>query len=52
VKLAVDGGKQIIREHQLLADCVLSRDIPDAQTKLAAHLRSTINYIYPPGSEN
>jgi DNA-binding GntR family transcriptional regulator len=41
-----------IREHQLLADCVLSRDIPGAQTKLVAHLRSTINYVYPPGSEN
>ena len=49
---AIDSGKHFIREHQLLADCVLSRDIPGAQTKLVAHLRSTINYVYPPGSEN
>ena len=49
---AIASGKQFIREHQLLADCVLSRDIPGAQTKLVAHLRSTINYVYPPGSEN
>jgi len=48
----IDSGKQFIREHQLLADCVLSRDIPGAQKKLVAHLRSTINYVYPPGSEN
>ncbi len=49
---AIDSGKRFIREHQLLADCVLSRDIPGAQAKLVAHLRSTINYVYPPGSEN
>src|SRR5882672_11457433 len=49
---AIDSGKRFVREHQLLADCVLSRDIPGAQTMLVAHLRSTINYVYPPGSEN
>ena len=49
---AIDSGKKFVREHQLLADCVLSRDIPGAQAKLVAHLRSTINYVYPPGSEN
>jgi len=49
---AIDSGKRFVREHQLLGDCVLSRDIPGAQTMLVAHLRSTINYVYPPGSEN
>src|SRR3954466_8505305 len=39
---AIDSGKRFVREHQLLADCVLSRDISGAQTMLAAHLRSTI----------
>src|SRR6266446_9160610 len=47
---AIDSGKKFVREHQLLADCVLSRDIPGAQAMLEAHLRSTIYYVYPPGS--
>jgi len=47
---AIGSGKRFVREHQLLADCILSRDIPGAQEMLTAHLRSTINYVYPPGS--
>jgi GntR family carbon starvation induced transcriptional regulator len=49
---AIDSGKCFIREHQLLADSVLSRDVARAQAKLVAHLRSTINYVYPPGNGN
>ena len=47
-----DSGKKFVRAHQLLADCVLSRDVPGAQAMLAEHLRSTINFVYPPGSGN
>src|ERR1700688_2970938 len=47
-----DSGKKFVRAHQLLADCVLSRDVPGAQAMLAEHLHSTINFVYPPGSGN
>src|SRR5438477_5321893 len=49
---AIDSGEEFVREHQLLADRVLSRDIAGAQTMLAAHLRTTINFVYPPGNGN
>jgi DNA-binding GntR family transcriptional regulator len=45
-----DSGKKFVRAHQLLADCVLSRDVPGAQAMLAEHLNSTINFVYPPGN--
>jgi len=45
-----DSGKKFVRVHQLLADCVLSRDIAGAQAMLAEHLHSTINFVYPPGN--
>ena len=45
-----DSGKKFVRVHQLLADCVLSRDVPSAQEMLAEHLHSTINFVYPPGN--
>jgi GntR family carbon starvation induced transcriptional regulator len=45
-----DSGKKFVRVHQLLADCVLSRDVPGAQAMLAEHLHSTINFVYPPGN--
>ncbi|TPQ41537.1 GntR family transcriptional regulator [Bradyrhizobium guangdongense] len=45
---AIDSGEDFIRSHQMLADCVLARDLPAAQDMLAAHLRSTINFVYPP----
>jgi GntR family carbon starvation induced transcriptional regulator len=47
---AIGSGKGFVREHQLLADCVLARDVAGAQTMLTAHLRSTINFVYPPGN--
>jgi len=47
---AIGSGKGFVREHQLLADRVLARDVAGAQTMLAAHLRSTIDFVYPPGN--
>ena len=51
---AVVRQRQAIRRtrHQLLADRVLARDIPGAQAMLTSHLRSTIDYVYPPGNES
>ena len=49
---AIASGEGFVREHQLLADCVLSRDIEGSQTMLAAHLRSTIGFVYPSGKED
>ena len=46
---AIGSGKGFVREHQLLADRVLARDVAGAQTMLTAHLRSTIGFVYPPG---
>jgi GntR family transcriptional regulator, carbon starvation induced regulator len=46
-----DSGKKFVRVHQLLADCVLSRDIPGARAMLSEHLHSTINFVYPPGGK-
>ena len=46
-----DSGKKFVRVHQLLADCVLSRDVPAAQAMLSEHLHSTINFVYPPGGK-
>jgi GntR family transcriptional regulator, carbon starvation induced regulator len=45
-----DSGERFVHAHQLLADRVLSRDVAGAQTMLAEHLGSTINFVYPPGS--
>jgi GntR family transcriptional regulator, carbon starvation induced regulator len=45
-----DSGERFVRAHQLLADRALSRDVAGAQTMLAEHLRSTINFVYPQGS--
>src|SRR5258705_9127149 len=47
-----DSGKKFVRVHQLLADRVIARDIPGSQAMLEAHLRSTLNFVYPPGSES
>ena len=46
------SGKKFVRAHQLLADRVIARDIPGSQAMLEAHLRSTLNFVYPPGSES
>lgn len=42
------GGADFIASHQRLADCILARDGDRAQTMLTAHLRSTLDYVYPP----
>ena len=34
------------------ADRIIARDIPGSQAMLEAHLRSTLNFVYPPGSES
>jgi hypothetical protein len=49
---SIDSGKKFVRAHQLLGDRVLARDIPGSQAILAAHLRSTMDFVYPPGNEN
>src|SRR3954454_3925504 len=49
---AIDSGKKFVREHQLLADRVLARDVAGAQTMLEAHLRSTLDIVYPSGNES
>ncbi len=41
------GGADFIAAHQRLADCVLARDTAQAQAMLTAHLRSTLDYVYP-----
>jgi DNA-binding GntR family transcriptional regulator len=47
-----DSGKKFVRAHQLLADRIVSRDIAAAQAMLAAHLRSTLDIVYPSGNES
>src|SRR4030081_78264 len=47
-----DSGKKFVRAHQLLADRIIARDIPGSQAMLESHLRSTLNFVYPPGSES
>ncbi|MBR1270591.1 FCD domain-containing protein [Bradyrhizobium sp. AUGA SZCCT0222] len=49
---SLESGKKFVRVHQSLADRVLSRDIAGAQAMLEAHLRSTIDIVYPTGSES
>ncbi len=44
-----DSGKRFVAAHQSLADRVLARDLGGAQSMLTAHLRSTLDYVYPPG---
>jgi GntR family carbon starvation induced transcriptional regulator len=49
---SIDSGKNFVRAHQLLADRVIARDIPSSQAMLESHLRSTLNFVYPPSSES
>jgi GntR family transcriptional regulator, carbon starvation induced regulator len=42
-----DSGKKFIAAHQGLADLVLARGVAKAQAMLAAHLRSTLDFVYP-----
>ena len=44
-----DSGTRFVAAHQLLADCILARDIGASQATLESHLHSTLAYVYPPG---
>jgi GntR family transcriptional regulator, carbon starvation induced regulator len=44
-----DSGKKFAAAHQSLADRILARDVDGAQSTLASHLHSTLDYVYPPG---
>jgi GntR family carbon starvation induced transcriptional regulator len=46
-----DSGKKFVAAHQSLADLVLARDVARAQAMLAAHLRSTLDFVYPPAKK-
>ena len=47
-----DSGKKFVAAHQALADLVLTRDVVKAQPVLAAHLRSTLDFVYPPAKKD
>ena len=47
-----DSGTRFVNAHQLLADRIIARDITGSQAMLTAHLRSTMDFVYPPGNEN
>jgi len=44
-----DSGERFVAAHQLLADRILARDVGASQATLASHLRSTLDFVYPPG---
>jgi DNA-binding GntR family transcriptional regulator len=46
-----DSGEEFVEAHQSLADQVLARDLVEAPTMLAAHLHSTLDFVYPPAKE-
>jgi len=46
-----DSGKKFVAAHQTLADLVLARDVAKAQATLADHLRSTLDFVYPPAKK-
>jgi DNA-binding GntR family transcriptional regulator len=43
------SGEDFVTAHQSLADVVLARNVGKAHTMLAAHLHSTLDFVYPPG---
>jgi GntR family transcriptional regulator, carbon starvation induced regulator len=45
---AVDSAEEFVTTHQHLAERVLARDVDGAQAMLKSHLRSTLDYVYPP----
>jgi GntR family transcriptional regulator, carbon starvation induced regulator len=47
-----DSGRKFVRAHQLLADRVIGRDVQGSQAMLEAHLRSTMDIVYPSGNES
>jgi DNA-binding GntR family transcriptional regulator len=44
-----DSAKKFVAAHQDLADRVLARDVNGSQVMLEAHLRSTLDIVYPAG---
>jgi GntR family carbon starvation induced transcriptional regulator len=42
-----DSGERFVEAHQKLADRVIGRDVAAARAMLAAHLESTLHYVYP-----
>jgi DNA-binding GntR family transcriptional regulator len=48
---AFDSGKKFVAAHQSLAEHVLARDLDVAQPMLAAHLHSTLDFVYPPNKK-
>ncbi|MGA2043643.1 MAG: FCD domain-containing protein [Roseiarcus sp.] len=44
---AFEDRREFIREHQTLADLAIARRLGEAQARLAAHLASTLNAVYP-----
>jgi GntR family transcriptional regulator, carbon starvation induced regulator len=49
---SLDSGRKFVAAHQNLADRVLARDTDSAQAMLAAHLRSTLDIVYPKAKGN
>src|SRR5438094_9625656 len=47
---SLGSGEEFVAVHQSLADQVLARDIGGGQAMLAAHLHSTLDYVYPDGA--
>jgi GntR family transcriptional regulator, carbon starvation induced regulator len=45
---AFDSGEKFVAAHQSLTDCILARDVAGATAMLAAHLHSTLDFVYPP----
>ena len=43
---SLPGAADFIREHQDLADIVLARKLPLAEDRLAAHLNTTLDFVY------
>jgi GntR family transcriptional regulator, carbon starvation induced regulator len=42
----IESGKDFVRAHRELADCVLARDQRRAPVMLEEHLQSTVEYVY------
>jgi DNA-binding GntR family transcriptional regulator len=42
-----DDGAEFVAAHRDLADRILARELAQSQTMLAAHLASTLRYVYP-----
>jgi len=43
-----DDGGEFVAVHQKLADRILARDLESSKSMLAHHLRSTLDFVYPP----